>query len=356
MDKVKGSLTAMKSLQLTDKAPQLDEASKELLSTKEFLAVLLKYTVEEYADMSYQEIAACIETVDVGEVDVAPGKTNAGRIDGGNTESAVMNERLVKFDVFFKSANPQLSNDEKTYFLRINIEPQNNYRPGYPLEKRGVFYLSRMISSQLPAPTNDAEDYNGLEKSYTIWICRDRIPEGLRNTISVFEFTNTWNNKDIVLDKSTYGLMTMVIVRLGDPDGDTDEDVFRILNALLYPRDAESYKVLGEYIDFSELLERRTTNMMGLGESVFYEGVERGIEQGLEQGLEQGEVLTEVRQIRKKVSKNLSPEAIAAALELDEGYVLALIHMMDEHPGSSERQIANLFVNAEGIGAQVQKR
>ncbi len=73
------------------------------------------------------------------------------------------------------------------------------------------------------------------------------------------------------------------------------------------------------------------------------------MEQGLERGMEQGEVLTAVRLIRRKINKNHSLEAITAALELDEGYILSLIHMMDEHPDSSDRQIAELFVKPDGM-------
>ncbi len=214
MCKVKGSLAAMRTLKMTDKAPQLDAASKELLSTKEFLAVILKYTVEEFADMGFQEIAAHIEADGDGSKEgVAPGRVDAGRIVGGNTESTVIGEKTAKFDVLFKALNPKLSKGGTTSHLHIDVEPQNNYRPGYPIEKRGEFYLSRLVGLQLTTPTDDAEGYNGLEKVYSIWICRDRIPVALRNTMSIFELANTWNNKDIVLDKSTYGLMTMVIIR-----------------------------------------------------------------------------------------------------------------------------------------------
>ena len=34
-----------------------------------------------------------------------------------------------------------------------DMEPQKNYRPGYPIEKRGIYYLSRRLCSQLDVVT-----------------------------------------------------------------------------------------------------------------------------------------------------------------------------------------------------------
>lgn len=139
-DKIKGSTAAASSLQITEKAPSLDAASKEILANREFLAIILKYVVEEYKDMTYQEIANCIEADSIsGVTELAPGRTNSNRISGSNTEFSVLDEILSKFDVVFKAVNPILSNEETTYYLHIDIEPQNDYRPGYPIEKRGIY-------------------------------------------------------------------------------------------------------------------------------------------------------------------------------------------------------------------------
>ena len=288
MDKIIGSTAAASSLQVTEKAPHLDEASKEILANKEFLAIILKYTVSEYADMSFQEIADCIEGESICKTtEVAPGRTNSNRIAGVNAEFSVLEEMMSRFDVLFKAVNPKLSNGEVTCYLHIDIESQNDYRPGYPIEKRGIYYLSRMISSQIVAPTADT-NYDGLEKVYNIFICRNRVPKEIQNTMSIFELANTWNSQDMMLEKEDHDLMAMVIIRLGNPKEDNVEDIFRILNALFYPREEKSYEILKDYVDFSESLTQEVKNMSGLGESVFWEGVEEGMEQGIEQGIEQG--------------------------------------------------------------------
>lgn len=60
--------------------------------------------------------------------------------------------------------------------LHVDVEPQKSYQPGYPIEKRGLYYLARSLSSQLSLVT-EATDYGQLEKCYGIWICRDDIPQ-----------------------------------------------------------------------------------------------------------------------------------------------------------------------------------
>jgi hypothetical protein len=283
MDKIVGSIETAYSLQATEKAPQYDAASKELLANKELLAIILKYTVKEYADMTFQGIADCIEGDSITRVgSVAPGKEGGGRIEGVNAEFNVLGEVVSFFDLLFKAVNPKLSNEKVTCHLHIDFESQGDYHAGYPLEKRGIFYMSRMISSQVPVPTGKT-NYGGLEKVYSIWVCRERVPKRLQNTMSVYGVANLWNSRDIELNEGDYDLMALVVLRLGNPQEECREDIFRILNALFYPRSKKAYEVLDEYIDFSETLKMEVKKMVGLGESILREGFEQGIEQGIGQ-------------------------------------------------------------------------
>ena len=54
----------------------------------------------------------------------------------------------ASFDMLFRAKNPTLSTETIMVNLRVDVEPQKDYKPGYPIEKRGIYYLSRMISSQ----------------------------------------------------------------------------------------------------------------------------------------------------------------------------------------------------------------
>lgn len=96
--------------------------------------------------------------------------------------------------------------------------------------------------------------------------------------------------------------MTMVIVRLGEPEycgneGDEGYELLRFLNVLMYPHKEDFMDVMKKYIDFSdnEELWKEVTDMGGLGQSILEEGLEHGIEQGkLEMVLEliQEKILT----------------------------------------------------------------
>lgn len=73
--------------------------------------------------------------------------------------------------------------------------------------------------------------------------------------------------------------MTMVIVRLGEPEycgneGDEGYELLRFLNVLMYPHKEDFMDVMKKYIDFSdnEELWKEVTDMGGLGQSILEEG------------------------------------------------------------------------------------
>ena len=74
--------------------------------------------------------------------------------------------------------------------LHVDFELQKNYQPGYPVIKRGVYYGCRKLSAQLDKISPNGKGYKYLEKVYSIWICLDRIPKKLQNTVSYYKITN----------------------------------------------------------------------------------------------------------------------------------------------------------------------
>jgi hypothetical protein len=66
------------------------------------------------------------------------------KMDVAGLETASPKEGIRSYDIKFKVKIP---GDDKESDLIINIESQNKYNPGYTLEKRGIYYLSRLISS-----------------------------------------------------------------------------------------------------------------------------------------------------------------------------------------------------------------
>ena len=90
-------------------------------------------------------------------------------------ELSSVTDKLIRYDVRFEAVNPKLSNEMLTFFLHIDIEVQNDYKPGYPIIKRGIYYAARDICSQLGVLTEET-NYDVLRKAYSIWICNDKVP------------------------------------------------------------------------------------------------------------------------------------------------------------------------------------
>lgn len=139
--------------------------------------------------------------------EVSLGRTNT-RIHGDDKEFAVLNEKVSLFDTKFRAVNPELSDLEKRIIVNIHadVESQKDYHPRYPLEKRGIYYLARDPCAQLSLVT-DTTDYGCLEKCYSIWICRDNIPNDEKFSLSFIEMSNTRNYGDCHPDKKNYDLL-----------------------------------------------------------------------------------------------------------------------------------------------------
>ena len=96
------------TLAATDMKAQYDACAKRLLGQKSILAHILVKTVDEFKGMNPKDVVAYIEgTPYISVVPVEPGLTNVvtekkgERLVGFNTESAEINEGLVRFDIVF---------------------------------------------------------------------------------------------------------------------------------------------------------------------------------------------------------------------------------------------------------------
>jgi hypothetical protein len=265
-------------MQLTEKTAGLDSASKEMLHNIEVVSFIMRKVVPEYREYSIADIKGFIDEDSMRDnLDVSPGRTNT-ELAGDKTEYQVLNEKTSDFDFAFDARNPRLSDNEIQVNIHFDFEPNLNYRPGYFIEKRGIYYLARRISSQLSLVMEDT-DYNSIEKCYSIWICRDRIPVNERYSVSVYEFKNTLNSGDFEPIPEAYDLMTLIIIRLGDEQYNGKEedeyyDLFKFLNLIMYPHDKNFINDIKPYVDFSNNTElwKEADNMSGLGMAVYNDG------------------------------------------------------------------------------------
>ena len=255
-DSMRGSMEVLNSLQMTEGMEGLDYASKELYKNKEVLAIILKGVAREFEGYSYKEIMGFIEADSITtEENVSPGRTNT-RIIGDDKEYTALNEKLSLFDTKFRVNNPELSGGEVIVNLHVDIESQKTYRPGYPIEKRGIYYLARELSAQLSLVTEHT-DYGCLEKCYSIWICRDNVPKDERFSISFIEMSNTRNYGACNPVRENYDMLTLVIIRFGDKvfhqiEDKEKNDMMEFLHAVMYPHKDNFLETIKKHINFSD--------------------------------------------------------------------------------------------------------
>ena len=275
-----------------------DAACKKILASREVLAHILKGVVPEYADSFVEEIAdRYIEPDEIlVNVPVSPGLTSKKEfIEGRQQEDSIQGEATVFFDVKFRALLPEKKTDQKQadhvqVYLYMDVEAQNRYYPGYPLEKRGIYYLSRLISAQIPKISQDT-DYRILQKCYSIWICMgDDIPKQEQNSITEYSF----GKKDVYgISRSrqrNYDLMSMVILRLGK--GSTEERTLGMLKTLFLGsmNPEERLEKLGKdyQMKVSEEMKMEVRNMYTFSQLIEDQATRRGMEKGMAKGIEKG--------------------------------------------------------------------
>ena len=177
--------TMAQGLHSTDDSAGYDAACKRVLSEKAILARIMKACLAEYRDCPVRDIEEkYIEgQPQVSSVPVLPDEEGSV-ISGLDTEDKSVHEGMVTYDIRFRAIAPDSG---ELIGLIVNVEAQNNFYPGYPLTKRGVYYCSRMISSQYGREFTGSH-YEKLKKVYSSWICMNP-PRRRENTITRYHLT-----------------------------------------------------------------------------------------------------------------------------------------------------------------------
>ena len=254
-----------------------DEACKQVLANKIILAWILKSCVREYYNYDIEEIA---DKYIEGEPEVSKTAVHADEtaefITGMNTESATMNEGTVTFDIKFRAILPDT---KEVADMIINVEAQNAFYPGYPIIKRGVYYASRMISSQYGTVFTESE-YQKIKKVYSIWICPNP-PKNRKNTIMSYHMTEEAIRGNVTEQQADYDLLTVVMVCLGGKDKENYDGLLKMLDVLLSGRiePAEKKKTLQEEfgIAMTKKLEGDVRRMCNLSQGVYDEATDKAL-------------------------------------------------------------------------------
>ena len=278
--------TIAKNIRVADEKASYDAACKRLLSEKIILAWIMKNCLEEYRDCDVEEIAEkYIEgTPQVGEAAVALDESNrVSMIQGAGNEDTSLTEGTVTYDIRFFAIAPVSG---ELIRLIINIEAQNDFYPGYPLIKRGIYYCSRMISAQYGTEFINSH-YENIKKVYSIWICMNP-PKSRENSITRYYIAEENLVGSVKEQKADYDLMAAVMICLGK-EGDSGTDLLKLLNVLLSTETGSQDKcqILEEdfHIRMTQTLESEVSLMCNLSKGVEEKGIRKGIVAMVERNL-----------------------------------------------------------------------
>ncbi len=278
---------------LAGKNPEYDAAAKKLLSSKKILAWILKYCVEEFKDCSIADIRDryIIGIPETASVPALPDETNAAgkigadRISGERTEDTSVTEGKVTFDIRFRAITPR----NELVQLIINIEAQRSRHTSYPLLKRAMYYVSRLISSQYGVDFDKAQ-YGKIKKVYSIWLCMDAPDD--RGGITRYRMQEEPEYGNILDEKENYDLQQIVMVYVAHARADMENRLLNLLGELFVSEDDASRKKaeLIEHfdIDLNENEERLVSTMCNLSVGVYVRGRESGEQIGFVKGEKSG--------------------------------------------------------------------
>ena len=328
---------------------QYDAYCKRILSNKEILAWILKYTVKEFINMEIREIKECIENdVRVSKVRVSPGKTNTQepeKISGGPEEDKVPGEGEIYYDIRFSVYLP--GQMEKVKML-INVEAQKDSYPGYEIPSRGVYYGSRMISAQKGTEFSGS-DYDGIKKVYSIWICMN-APDYIGNAISSYGIEKKDFIPGIPDRRESYDKLTVVQICL-NPKSEKGNQLTEMLNTLFSTeiKAGEKIKTLEQifHIPMERKIEKELNQMCNLSDYVLEVGLKKGMEQGIEQGMERGRLLQQIEAIQKKIRKGKSLEQTIDEMEAERSLIEPIYRAVQENPQSDAEKLADQIIGVE---------
>lgn len=251
-----------------------DNACKKLFQNREIIAPVLKEVVPEYKNSTVEEIIRYIDADSIRDIPVGDIPAGVGQLQ---TEMNSTSDKLIRYDTHFKSVNPMLSNESLCIHLHIDLEVQNNYRPAspsYPVIKRGIYYAAREISYQLGTLT-DQTNYGDIQKAYSIWICNERIPARLQNTVTMYSIKKTDVIGKADEPEEEYDLMNVIMIRRGEK---TDAPIFDYLSGVFNCDKAK----IEEYVDIAEneKVLKGVDEMSGLGQTIMNEGIQKGVQKG----------------------------------------------------------------------------
>ena len=114
------------ALEATNDTSSYDTNVKFLLADKQILARILKYAVQEFKDMTIEDIMTSIGSdIEIGTRPLDAGLSNMGRVNASSAEDNIPGEGKIFFDIRFTAYHKET----EMKFL-INLEAQRSSDTG----------------------------------------------------------------------------------------------------------------------------------------------------------------------------------------------------------------------------------
>ena len=129
-------------------------------------------------------------------------------------------------------------------------------------------------------------NYGDIQKVYSIWICNERIPAKLQNTVTMYSISKSDIIGTAQEPEEDYDLMNVIMIRRGT---ETNVPIFDYLSGV-FRCDKDK---IAKYVDIenNDKVLKGVEEMSGLGATIMYEALQQGMQEGMQQGIQEGENL-----------------------------------------------------------------
>ena len=263
-----------------------DAECKLLLSEKQVLARIMHEWLTEFFELDVSRIEReCFEGEPRVGSDPVDRDASLGRVQALAEEDATLSEGTATFDVRFEARVP--GTEGQLVHIEVDVEAQRDFYPGYPITRRGMFYVGRLLSMQGEHVIPKAH-YERVRKAVSIWVCT-HVPRRLAGTVTSFRMEPTSLVGDARFAREEYDLAEVIMVCLDDENPGSSAGVLGMLEVLLSRslRPADKLATLQDSYGMmvTEDLGERMSDMCNLGEGIYLDGIEKGREEKLLENL-----------------------------------------------------------------------
>ena len=260
---------------LDDNIAAYDNLAKRVLSRKIILAHILKETVTEFAHCS-------VEDIEKKYIEGDP-HLSVNRIPLDDTLD-IKGKPTESFDAIVPTNGEQIK-------IIVNIEAQKSTKTiDYPLMKRAVYYVARLISAQKEKEFH-GDNYSGLKKVYSIWVCMN-VQNYRADSIQQYGLTEKVIHGKFHDNLQNYDLIKIIVLNLGKKA--TSHRLLNLLHLL------EKEKILREEYDIELTRDMRgeLVEMGGLMEPLLEMAAEEAAEKAAKKAVAETKKTTLVENIR----------------------------------------------------------